>query len=204
WAATGGHIEIVKLLLKAGADVHAKDDATIIWAAAERHSEMVNLLVEVGVDVSRTGKSAGALTAAACNGHVEVVRFLMDSDARDLLSIHPVRLILFVIPIYRVTLLLKIIKNPLKPMYTWEAKVIFTNDDLIHDSIPKHVVIPFYRFCKCPPKRGNDSPDAPDTVEKILHVQQRGFGAVKDGVDDDWMPQPIWKSGGSDEKAVRS
>jgi len=44
WASNNGHTEVVKLLLNAGADVHAKDDEALRWASENRHTEVIKLL----------------------------------------------------------------------------------------------------------------------------------------------------------------
>ena len=43
-AASMGHIMTVRLMLKAGADVHAYNDWALQWATKNRHTDVVQLL----------------------------------------------------------------------------------------------------------------------------------------------------------------
>jgi ankyrin repeat protein len=43
-----GYLEVVKVLIEAGADVHAWDDAALHDASKNRHLEVVKFLIEVG------------------------------------------------------------------------------------------------------------------------------------------------------------
>ena len=51
-ASQYGHTEIVSMLIKAGADVNAKEDkdgwTALMWASAEGHTEIANLLKKHG------------------------------------------------------------------------------------------------------------------------------------------------------------
>lgn len=78
-AAENGHLEIVKLLLEAGADVHAEDNYALRWAATNGHTEIVRLLLEAGADVHAQNKFA--LKWTAYKGHTEVVRLLLEAGA---------------------------------------------------------------------------------------------------------------------------
>ena len=51
WASSNGHLEIVRLLLEHGADVHARDDEVLIWASRNGHLEVVRLLLNKGADI---------------------------------------------------------------------------------------------------------------------------------------------------------
>ena len=44
WASKYGRIDVVKVLLEAGADVHAEDDWALRRASESGHTEVVNLL----------------------------------------------------------------------------------------------------------------------------------------------------------------
>ena len=59
-AARTGQPEVVKALLKAGADLNAREnwfgETALMWAAAENHPEAVRVLVEAGADVNARSK----------------------------------------------------------------------------------------------------------------------------------------------------
>lgn len=83
-AATRGHIEIVKALLQAGADVNARSsEGTALvnaaqWTPADKKEEIVTILLEAGADVSATDSSTSmAIHHAATAGSAGVVRALL-------------------------------------------------------------------------------------------------------------------------------
>jgi hypothetical protein len=89
-AAGGGYLEVVKILLDAGANVNAaaaagREGRTALQAAAGGgHLEVVRMLLDAGAHVNaaaerREGRTA--LQAAAGGGHLEVVRMLLDAGA---------------------------------------------------------------------------------------------------------------------------
>jgi ankyrin repeat protein len=101
-AARTGRPEVLKALLKAGADVNAREnwfgETALMWAAAENHPDAVHVLIEAGTDVNarsrlldvprrRTGQSVlplgnwTALMHAARQGSLEGVRALIDEGA---------------------------------------------------------------------------------------------------------------------------
>ena len=74
WASGKGHTETVKLLLEAGADVHAYGDLPLRTASGKGHIEIVKLLLEAGADVHAWGECA--LRTASYYGHTETVKLL--------------------------------------------------------------------------------------------------------------------------------
>ena len=86
-AAQQGHLEVVRLLIEAGADMNAKDaqyheDTALLVAARGGHLEVVRLLVEAGADMNAANaRGATALLVAAQQGHLEVVRLLIEAGA---------------------------------------------------------------------------------------------------------------------------
>lgn len=70
-SARNGHTKVVELLLKQGADIHAKDDDALVWAAAHGHSETATLLLDNGANINAQGREA--VLWAARNGHNDVL-----------------------------------------------------------------------------------------------------------------------------------
>ena len=74
WSANNGHLEVVKALIEAGADVHAGDDYALRWSAENGHIEVVKVLVKAGADVHADDDYA--LRWSADNGQLEVANYL--------------------------------------------------------------------------------------------------------------------------------
>lgn len=73
-AAARGEKDIVKCLLKAGADIHTNHDAALVRAAEEGHIETVQFLLFMGADP----QGDKTLLRAAQHGHKEALRVLLD------------------------------------------------------------------------------------------------------------------------------
>src|SRR5690606_34115855 len=71
YAASNGHLEVVKYLVGLGADIHANNEYALRWAAENGHLEMVKYLVGLGADIHVDNEQA--LRGAAESGHLEVV-----------------------------------------------------------------------------------------------------------------------------------
>lgn len=71
YAASHDHTEIVKVLLAAGANVYAWNDAALRWAASNGHSETVTVLLMAGADVH--AEDDKALCLAVMTGHTETL-----------------------------------------------------------------------------------------------------------------------------------
>ncbi len=91
-ASEEGRVEVVRLLLAAGAGVDAQDDEDEVTALIEAsrwgHPAVVEVLLGAGADVeAHTRNGPTALMAASEEGRVEIVRRLLaagaDVDARD-------------------------------------------------------------------------------------------------------------------------
>ena len=78
-SANNGHLEVVKYLIEKGADIHANNDSALRYSAYNGHLEVVKYLIEKGADV-HTEKNY-ALRWSACNGHLEIVKYLIEKGA---------------------------------------------------------------------------------------------------------------------------
>ncbi|PGH04877.1 hypothetical protein AJ79_06962 [Helicocarpus griseus UAMH5409] len=83
-AVSNNHIEIVKLLLDAGADPYTESgfNRSSLYLAAENGSlELVKILVGYGMLTSGIHNSLFPLKVAVKKGHLDVVRFLLENGA---------------------------------------------------------------------------------------------------------------------------
>ena len=78
-AGIGGHIDIVKLLLKYGADIHTNNDEAVRWASKTGQYDVVRLLLEKGADIH--AQEDGALIWAYDGDHSDVVKLLLANGA---------------------------------------------------------------------------------------------------------------------------
>jgi ankyrin repeat protein len=80
-----GHIEVVRLLVEAGADKEKERPGgyTPLFVACKNgHIEVVRLLVEAGADKEKSLTNGYTSLFVACkNGHIEVVRLLVEAGA---------------------------------------------------------------------------------------------------------------------------
>lgn len=83
-AAFTGHLEILKALLRAGAEVDARDttgNTALADACVKGHIEIVKVLIEAGADVNIVGRDRKTpLQFAQEGGHQEVVKILKASS----------------------------------------------------------------------------------------------------------------------------
>mmetsp|Transcript_39209 Transcript_39209/g.113194 ORF Transcript_39209/g.113194 Transcript_39209/m.113194 type:complete len:1060 (-) Transcript_39209:181-3360(-) len=83
WAAEGGHMEVARALVEAGADLDAPDNngySPLFWAGA--NAEMVELLLAAGAHVDAADKAnRTALSRAAKGGHTEAIKALLAAGA---------------------------------------------------------------------------------------------------------------------------
>jgi hypothetical protein len=84
-ACSYNHIDIVKLLIEAGADINAKDKVgytALIVASANGRIEIVKLLIKAGSDVNAKEKwEYTALMYASENGYTDIVKLLIEAGA---------------------------------------------------------------------------------------------------------------------------
>lgn len=74
-AVTRDHIDLVRLLLGAGVDVHEQDDRALRHACRTGNIDVVRLLL--GANANVNANEGEALDAAVVQGHIEVVRLLL-------------------------------------------------------------------------------------------------------------------------------
>lgn len=76
WASSNGHVEVVKLLLEAGADIHVNNDYALRMTSGNGCVETVKILLNAGADIH--ARDDEALRWASSNGHAEVVNLLQN------------------------------------------------------------------------------------------------------------------------------
>ena len=84
WTVLKGHVDVVQVLIDAGADIEArnKDDeqgrSPLLLASVEGHLDIVKMLVEAGAGVRVTDNNGDTcLDLASFFGHTEIVRYLV-------------------------------------------------------------------------------------------------------------------------------
>ncbi len=86
WAAQKGNIDIVNLLIKNGANIEAKHEASrgytpLIVAAINNHIEVAKMLIEHGANInSKNNNGNTALSVANEKGHTEIVELLEQTN----------------------------------------------------------------------------------------------------------------------------
>ena len=78
-AARYGNIDIVEILLVAGADVHIRHDISLLWSAENGHYDIVKLLLEHGIDIHTSNNHA--LFRSVVHGHTDIVKLLLEYGA---------------------------------------------------------------------------------------------------------------------------
>ncbi|OLP79395.1 Ankyrin repeat and KH domain-containing protein mask [Symbiodinium microadriaticum] len=75
-ATEHGHLEIVHLLLEAGARIEGPANDALAHAARKSHIDIVRLLLQAGADKDENGE---VLSAASAGGHVEMVQLWLEA-----------------------------------------------------------------------------------------------------------------------------
>ncbi|MTI12607.1 ankyrin repeat domain-containing protein [Sansalvadorimonas verongulae] len=80
-AAQNGHSGVVKIVVKAGAELNQTwSGATPLYQAAQnQHSQVVRILVDAGAELNQAWEGLTPLFPAAQNGYSEVVQILVDA-----------------------------------------------------------------------------------------------------------------------------
>jgi len=78
-ACARGYVDIVKVLIAAGVNIHAKDEEALNWAAEGGHAEVVKLLIEAGANI--TVNDYQPLKNAMRRKYLEVVKLLIEAGA---------------------------------------------------------------------------------------------------------------------------
>jgi len=82
-----GYLDIVKILIEAGADVNTKNFfgyTPLLWASIYNHKEVVNLLIEAGADINaKNNYGYTALIYASGNNNKDIIDLLKDMGLRN-------------------------------------------------------------------------------------------------------------------------
>jgi len=85
WAARTGDLELIKLLIEAGAEVDlapTKESLTaLVWAVTFGHLKVAKELVRQGADVNKEANLRTPLMFAVANGNAAITFFLLDQGA---------------------------------------------------------------------------------------------------------------------------
>lgn len=105
YGCAGGHEEVVRVLLEAGANVedHNENGHTpLMEAASAGHVPVAKILLEHGAGINTHSNEfkESALTLACYKGHLEMVRFLLEAGA-DQVLIHHCSFLLYEIIYFR-------------------------------------------------------------------------------------------------------
>jgi ankyrin repeat protein len=93
YASCSGHIDVVKLLIEAGADVNKKDKknryTVLMVASSAGQTEVAKLLIEAGANVNAQDNGGNtALLDASWRGETEIVKLLIEEGADVNAKIH--------------------------------------------------------------------------------------------------------------------
>jgi ankyrin repeat protein len=85
WAAAEGHTAVVKALLEAGADIHARSKSgftPLLFSAQRGDTETTKLLLTAGADINEAASNGTtALVLAVAGDHIDYAQFLLTRQA---------------------------------------------------------------------------------------------------------------------------
>ena len=79
YASAAGHLDVVKILLGTGADVHAGNGGALTWASRYGDIEVIEILLKAGADIHANNDSA--LSGVSAYGHSDIVQILLKAGA---------------------------------------------------------------------------------------------------------------------------
>ena len=86
-ASSRNHVEVVKLLIEAGANLNTRTNGgstALIWASYYNYGEVIKLLIEAGANLNiRDNWGRTALIRASYGNHIEVVKLLLENFADE-------------------------------------------------------------------------------------------------------------------------
>lgn len=83
-AAYNGHLDVLRVLLGAGADPHVAQldkNTPLHYAAAQGHAKVAAMLLDAGADVDAMSNNGTPLHDAAHRGHIDAIRVLLGAGA---------------------------------------------------------------------------------------------------------------------------
>jgi len=120
WAVENVHLDIIKYFIKAGANVHADEDYSLLYAAKNGYLEIVECLVEAGANIHVYNDFA--LRYAAWHGYLNIVKYLIDHGA----NIHAGNDDILKCAVRNDFLdMIKILVNEVN-FHTWNKKIIYS------------------------------------------------------------------------------
>lgn len=81
FAALFGNMQMFKLILKYGGNIHAVNEESLRCACYGGHIEMIEYLIKLGADINKTNEP---LWYAKYKGHTEAIKLLLKHGAKPI------------------------------------------------------------------------------------------------------------------------